>query len=76
VDEEDAAALLLSLPDGDGRAVGSGGGVPEGSMEHELPSAGQAAGQDKQKERPKPARDASAAAKAILEKYLKRSRNT
>lgn len=74
-DEEDAAALLLSLHDDENPSSGSGEGVPEGSTVYDLPSAGAAAAQDKEKEKPKSTGDTSSAAKTILEKYLKRPRN-
>lgn len=67
------AAILSKLPGGPDVEL-----RPFLSQRRTASSAGLvvAGQQEKQKKRPKPAYDASVAAKAILEKYLKRPRNT
>lgn len=75
--EEDAAALLLSLQDGDSpnpAGAVAADGVPEGSTVLDLPKPAdvKAAAEEKKK----PIGDTSTAAKSILEKYLKRPRST
>jgi pSer/pThr/pTyr-binding forkhead associated (FHA) protein len=84
-EDDDAAALLLAMGDDDtstsGTAVDSDG-VPTGStiMDMVAPSATDKAGQDpkaktaEKKDAPKPAGNTSVAAKAILEKYMRRPR--
>jgi predicted component of type VI protein secretion system len=73
--EEESAALLLA-PDEDGPQPGSPGvdraGVPTGSTEMELPSTGPGGGDGRQPDRK--AGDSSAAARTILEQYLRRPR--
>ncbi|HKB40767.1 MAG TPA: FHA domain-containing protein [Gemmataceae bacterium] len=77
--DEDIAAMLLSLKDDETTSTILGSGeVPEGStvMEMPLPQELGPDGQPKQEEKPKPAVPAntSNAAKAILEKYMRRPR--
>jgi predicted component of type VI protein secretion system len=77
--DEDIAAMLLSLKDDETASTILGSGeVPEGStvMEMPLPQELGPDGQPKEKEPPKPAVPAntSNAAKAILEKYMRRPR--
>src|SRR5262249_20878391 len=77
--DEDIAAMLLSLQDDDKPSANLGTGeIPEGStvMEMVLPSEMGGEGQPKADEKPKPAGSAntSSAAKAILEKYMRRPR--
>lgn len=78
-DEDDIAAMLLDLDDGD-NSTGSKGadGVPEGSTVFDLkvPAEVQAAGgpqQPEKKDPPKPA-DTRSAAASILEKMMRRPR--
>ncbi len=81
--DDDIAAMLLSLQDENTSGISSGSGeVPEGSTVHEMPLppdvAAQMGQQEKEKAPPaKPAAPAntSAAAKSILEKYMKRPRS-
>lgn len=80
--DDDIAAMLLSLQDESSSGLaGSAGAVPEGSTVHEMPLppelAAQLAQQEKDKAPTKPAAPAntSAAAKSILEKYMKRPRS-
>jgi predicted component of type VI protein secretion system len=79
--DDDIAAMLLSLHD-DGAGVSFGGiaEVPEGSTVHDMPLppevAAQAAQNEKEKAKPAGAGNTSQAAKAILEKYMKRPRST
>jgi pSer/pThr/pTyr-binding forkhead associated (FHA) protein len=76
VDEEDAAALLLSLHESDGSGTGKPSEeVPEGSTVLELPKSTEAKADEPEKAK-KPAGDTSSAAKTILDKYLKRPRST
>ncbi|HZT79332.1 MAG TPA: FHA domain-containing protein, partial [Gemmataceae bacterium] len=75
-DDESIAAMLLSLQDDSGAGSGSPAEVPEGSTVMDLqapaePAAGPVA---KDKEKKKPDGNTSSAAKAILEKYMKRPR--
>jgi len=82
--DDDIAAMLLSLQE-DSSSGGTSGGsveVPEGSTVHELPLPPEVAAQMSQQEKDKapPAKPAapantSAAAKSILEKYMKRPRS-
>lgn len=79
--DDDIAAMLLSLQEDNPSGITSGSAeVPEGSTVHELPLppevAAQMAQQEKDKAPSKPAASAntSAAAKSILEKYMKRPR--
>jgi predicted component of type VI protein secretion system len=79
--DDDIAAMLLSLHD-DGAATGAPAAsqeVPEGSTVHELPLppeiAAQAAQAAKEKAKPSNTANTSAAAKSILEKYMKRPRS-
>lgn len=75
--EEDVAAMLLSMQDGDVPPGGVSPQVPEGSTVFDLPTPDEAEKAAKEKEKPKqPAGDTSSAAKTILEKYLKRPRTT
>jgi|SRR5579871_2592594 len=75
VEEEDAAALLLSLHDNDGPATsGLLNDVPEGTTILELPKPAEI--QEAAEKAKKPSGDTSTAAKSILEKYLKRPRTT
>jgi pSer/pThr/pTyr-binding forkhead associated (FHA) protein len=80
-DDESIAAMLLSLQDDAGGESGSASEVPEGSTVMDLqappmPEAGAPAGADKDKDKDKKKGDGntSSAAKAILEKYMKRPR--
>jgi pSer/pThr/pTyr-binding forkhead associated (FHA) protein len=73
--EEDAAAMLLSMQDGDVPPGSASPQVPEGSTVFDLPAPTDAEKAAKEKEKPKqPTGDTSTAAKTILEKYLKRPR--
>jgi predicted component of type VI protein secretion system len=76
-DDESIAAMLLSLQDDGGAGSGSPAEVPEGStvMDLQAPPEPQApvAG-DKDKDKKKDVGNTSSAAKAILEKYMKRPR--
>ncbi len=77
--DEDIAAMLLSLQDDDSASANLGSGeIPEGStvMEMTAPPEMGPDGKPKQEEKPKPAGAAntSSAAKAILEKYMRRPR--
>ncbi len=78
-DDESVAAMLLSLQDdeGGGAILGSGE-IPEGStvMDMVVPPPGEGGdGEDKDKEKkPVASGNTSTAAKAILEKYMKRPR--
>jgi pSer/pThr/pTyr-binding forkhead associated (FHA) protein len=80
--DDDIAAMLLSLQeDGSSGTNGASAEVPEGSTVHEMPLPPDVAAQMSQQEKdktppPKPAAPAntSAAAKSILEKYMKRPR--
>ncbi|MBI1918628.1 MAG: FHA domain-containing protein [Planctomycetes bacterium] len=77
--DEDIAAMLLSLKDDDNPSTNLGSGeIPEGStvMEMTVPPEMGADGKPKEEEKPKPAGSAntSSAAKAILEKYMRRPR--
>jgi predicted component of type VI protein secretion system len=78
-DDDSIAAMLMELDDGG--AAAAGGQVPEGStvMDVLVPPEGgapqEAAGTDKDKAKAKPAVEStSTAAKAILEKYMRRPR--
>jgi predicted component of type VI protein secretion system len=78
-DDESIAAMLLSLQDDSSPdSGGSPGEVPEGSTVMDLqapPLPGEAAPADKDKDKKKPIDgNTSTAAKAILEKYMKRPR--
>jgi len=81
--DDDIAAMLLSLGDDNTSGISSGSGeVPEGSTVHEMPLPPEVAAQMGQQEKGKasPAKPAapantSAAAKSILEKYMKRPRS-
>jgi pSer/pThr/pTyr-binding forkhead associated (FHA) protein len=83
--DDDIAAMLLSLEDGD--SPSSAGDVPEGSTVFDLkaatdevppPGAPAAAGADKNKAaaKPAPSGDTRSAAANILEKMMKRPRST
>ena len=81
--DDDIAAMLLSLQDDNTSGISNGSAeVPEGSTVHELPLPPEVAAQMGQQEREKtppskpvaPA-NTSAAAKSILEKYMKRPRS-
>jgi predicted component of type VI protein secretion system len=77
--DDDIAAMLLSLKEEDGTSTVLGSGeIPEGStvMDMPLPQDMGPDGQPKQEEKPKPAGspNTSNAAKAILEKYMRRPR--
>jgi predicted component of type VI protein secretion system len=79
--DDDIAAMLLSLQEDNSSGISNGSAeVPEGSTVHELPLppevAAQMTQQEKDKAPSKPAAPAntSAAAKSILEKYMKRPR--
>jgi predicted component of type VI protein secretion system len=78
--EDDIAAMLLSLQDDtDPNASALTGEVPEGSTVHDLtvpPGVGEGAKPDKDKEKKAPIGNTSTAAKSILEKYMRRPRNT
>jgi pSer/pThr/pTyr-binding forkhead associated (FHA) protein len=74
-DDESIAAMLLSLQDDSGSDTGSPSEVPEGSTVMEMPAPaepGAEAGKDKEKK--KETGNTSSAAKAILEKYMRRPR--
>ncbi len=81
--DDDIAAMLLSLQDDNTSGISSGSGqVPEGSTVHELPLPPEVVAEMGQQEKAKatPAKPAapantSAAAKSILEKYMKRPRS-
>jgi predicted component of type VI protein secretion system len=78
--DDDIAAMLLSLhDDGATGAPAAAQEVPEGSTVHELPLppdiAAQAAQAAKEKAKPSNTANTSAAAKSILEKYMKRPRS-
>jgi len=77
--DEDIAAMLLSLKEEDGMSTVLGSGeIPEGSTVTEMPLPQELGpdGQPKEQEKPKPAGspNTSNAAKAILEKYMRRPR--
>jgi predicted component of type VI protein secretion system len=82
-DDDSAAEMLLGLMD-DGETVGGPDRVPDGStvmdvpiLPGEVPTPGEAAaaaGKDKQTQAKAQAASTSTAAKAILEKYMKRPR--
>jgi predicted component of type VI protein secretion system len=79
-DDDDVAAMLLSLHDDSSNgASASPPEVPEGSTVHELPLppelAAQSAQAPKEKAKPSTTANTSAAAKSILEKYMKRPRS-
>ena len=83
-DDDDIAAMLMSL--GDDSSLDSDGAVPEGStvMEMSVPTSVQEAaklaekekelGKEKDKEKAKPSGNTSNAAKSILEQYMRRPR--
>ncbi len=79
-EDDDIAAMLLSLHDDGGSSGGSEGEVPEGStvMELTVPKPGEdpaAAGdKGKEKDKPKASGNTASAAKSILEQYMKRPR--
>jgi pSer/pThr/pTyr-binding forkhead associated (FHA) protein len=78
-DDESIAAMLLSLQDDGTPGSGSSPEVPEGSTVMDMkappePEAPAAAG--KEKEKKKEIGNTSSAAKAILEKYMKRPRGS
>jgi pSer/pThr/pTyr-binding forkhead associated (FHA) protein len=78
-DDESIAAMLLSLQDDSAPASGAAAEVPEGSTVMDLkaptPEAdGSTANKDKDKDKKKSDGNTSSAAKAILEKYMKRPR--
>jgi pSer/pThr/pTyr-binding forkhead associated (FHA) protein len=71
--DEDIAAMLLTLDDGDSPS----GDVPEGSTVHDIPVPslpGEEEGAAKKDDKPKPPPNTSNAAKEILEKYMRRPR--
>ena len=69
--EDELAALLLA---DDGTSPRTGEPVPEGDTKLEIPPAPEAGGGKPPEAKPKASGDTSEAAKAILEKYLKRPR--
>src|SRR5262249_16126359 len=81
-DDESIAAMLLSLQDESGSESGSGDPVPEGStvmdLQSPLKEAYETAEKAKEKDKPKDKKqepgNTSSAAKAILEKYMRRPR--
>jgi predicted component of type VI protein secretion system len=81
-DDESIAAMLLSLQDESGSESGSGDAVPEGSTVMDLQSplkeaadtAEKAKEKDKAKDKKQEPGNTSSAAKAILEKYMRRPR--
>jgi predicted component of type VI protein secretion system len=81
--DDDIAAMLLSLQDDNTSGISGGSAeVPEGSTVHEMPLPPEVAAQmgQQEKEKAPPAKPAapantSAAAKSILEKYMKRPRS-
>jgi predicted component of type VI protein secretion system len=78
--DDDIAAMLLSLHDDSSNGTtGISPEVPEGSTVHELPLppdlSAQAAQSAKEKAKPAAQANTSAAAKSILEKYMKRPRS-
>jgi pSer/pThr/pTyr-binding forkhead associated (FHA) protein len=78
--EDDIAAMLLELGDESTSGAltsGAGDGVPDGSTVMELPSVGDQPGGEKKedKEKAKSVGNTSNAAKAILEKYMRRPRS-
>ncbi|HWG45536.1 MAG TPA: FHA domain-containing protein [Gemmataceae bacterium] len=79
-DDDDIAAMLLSLHDDGSPTFSSSPEVPEGSTVHEMPLPPEVAAQmaknekEKEKEKPKSPGNTSSAAKSILEKYMKRPR--
>jgi pSer/pThr/pTyr-binding forkhead associated (FHA) protein len=79
-DEDSVAAMLLSLQDDSGGSSGVPGEVPEGStiMDLSVPLPGEEgqSGEKKEGEKPKdaPKPNTSNAAKALLEKYMRRPR--
>jgi predicted component of type VI protein secretion system len=79
-DDESIAAMLLSLQDDATAGSASPSDVPEGSTVMDLQSPvapeeeGPAKEKDKDKEKKKPEGNTSTAAKAILEKYMRRPR--
>jgi predicted component of type VI protein secretion system len=83
-DDESIAAMLLSLKDDSAPGSGSPDEVPEGSTVHDLrapaPEGGEPAAETQQEkakdEKKKPEGNTSSAAKAILEKYMRRPRGT
>jgi len=78
--DDEIAAMLLSLQDDSAPASGAAAEVPEGStvMDLQAPAQldGQAANKDKEKDKKKADGNTSSAAKAILEKYMKRPRGS
>jgi predicted component of type VI protein secretion system len=80
--DDDIAQMLLSLQDDGGTGTGAIGadGVPEGSTVMDVPSPftegepGKETGKDKKDKKPGASGNTSTAAKAILEKYMKRPR--
>jgi predicted component of type VI protein secretion system len=80
-DDESIAAMLLDIQDESGTSGGLSGEVPEGStvMDIMAPQADkppEGADKDKDKDKKTPAVSTSTAAKAILEKYMRRPRST
>jgi len=81
-EDDDIAAMLLSLHDDGGSFGGSEGEVPEGSTVMELmlpkpgedPAAAGDKGKDKAKDKSKASGNTANAAKSILEQYMKRPR--
>jgi predicted component of type VI protein secretion system len=83
-DDESIAAMLLSLQDESGSESGSGDAVPEGSTVMDLQSPLKEADEtaekakdkdkDKAKDKKQETGNTSSAAKAILEKYMRRPR--
>jgi pSer/pThr/pTyr-binding forkhead associated (FHA) protein len=79
-DDEAIAAMLLSVQDGESPDAGTPGEVPEGSTVMDLQAPGtpteeSAAAKGKEPEKKKETGNTSSAAKAILEKYMKRPRS-
>ncbi len=75
-DDDDIAAMLLSLQDDD-HPAGSDGPIPEGSTVMDLmvpPEADPTKADEKAKDKPKSLGNTSNAAKSILEQYMKRPR--
>jgi len=84
-DDDSIAAMLLELQDGSGAGTGDGSGdVPEGSTVMDMPapvpppdeSGASPTTTAKDKDKKKNDGNTSSAAKAILEKYMKRPRST
>jgi len=78
-DDDSIAAMLLSLQDDSGGESGSPSEVPEGSTVMDMqappmPEGGAPAVKEKEKDKKKNDGNTSSAAKAILEKYMKRPR--